>query len=126
MYNAARCVPLENETDARVRAAGVTTPSGLQCCVSFPFEVCFPFIRPFASGGGKCSVIFVCGSPSDSFVGARCRASSLVMKCWSVALSRASGEGVFGMAVQSFSKIRLHLWTMGRSHIGVDCKPFLR
>ena len=42
------------------------------------------------------------------------------MDYWTVALARAIGEGVFGMVLQSSSKICLHLGAMGRSHIGVE------
>jgi len=49
--------------------------------------------------------------------------NALVMDCCRVALSRAKGEGVFGMAVQSSSSMCLHLWAMGRSHSGVELNP---
>ena len=42
------------------------------------------------------------------------------MDCYSVAVSRAIGEGVFGMFVHSSSRICFHLGAMGRSHIGVE------
>ena len=37
-----------------------------------------------------------------------------------MALAMAKGEGVFGMFVQSFSRICFYLGAMGRSHIGVE------
>ena len=46
--------------------------------------------------------------------------NALIMDCCRVDLSRFIGEGVFGMDVQSSSRIRLHLWAMGRSHSGVQ------
>ena len=52
--------------------------------------------------------------------------NATVMDCWSVALSRARGEGVFGTVVQSSSRICLHLGAMGRSHSGVEMMPRLR
>ena len=67
------------------------------------------------AGGASCPPLGVCGLPVNA----------LVMDCWRVALSRAKGEGVFGMVVQSSSRIFLHLWAMGRSHSGVEFMPRL-
>ena len=47
------------------------------------------------------------------------------INCWSVALARARGKGVFGMVVHSSSRICLHLGAMGRSHSGVELRPRL-
>jgi len=50
---------------------------------------------------------------------------ALVMDCCLAALSRAKGEGVFGIHVQSSAIICFHLWAMGRSHNGVELMPRL-
>ncbi len=43
-----------------------------------------------------------------------------MLECWSVALSKASGEGVSGMRALSFSRVCLHLVAMGRSQRDAD------
>jgi hypothetical protein len=47
------------------------------------------------------------------------------MECWSLVLSKANGEGVFGMADQFSFRIRLHLGARWRSHSDVDLIPRL-
>ena len=46
--------------------------------------------------------------------------NALGMDCCWVALSRAIGEGVFGIVVQSSSRICIHLEAMERSHSGAE------
>ena len=69
-------------------------------------------------GVGKCSVIFGGGSARPTEGALVRRVNALGMDCWRVAWSRASGEGVAGMAVQSSAKSVRHLGAMGRSQRG--------
>jgi hypothetical protein len=56
----------------------------------------------------------------NEVVGCACECTG--MNYCSVALSRAIGEGVFGMFVQLSSRICLHPGAMGRPHSGVELR----
>ncbi len=124
MFGAARSAPFEHKAEARICAAGVTPRRGSTVVCLFRLRSAFRLSAFRHRGDGECSEI-LCGGPVVPYVGARCRASALVLECWSVIVSRANGEGVFGMVNQSSYRIRLHLGAMGRSHRGVDLMPLL-
>ena len=108
MFNAARCASSEDEANAGICSVSIDAPEGLYSGDGLAFEVSSPFVRPPLTGGWEMEGDLGRCTSCPSFGVRVLMLNALVVDCCRVALSRARGEGVFGIDAQSSSRICLH------------------